>query len=100
MKKFFLSTMFLLLSVLPAQLAAAQGYNPYYSYSPYGYGTPYGDPRDYDPYYDLHTEHYQLYLNPYGFYPYCCAPAIIAPLTPPPVIINPRPRPGVPRGRR
>jgi len=31
--------------------------------------------------------HYQLYLDPYGFYPYWSAPVVIAPPAPPRVVV-------------
>lgn len=96
MKKLFSLAAVLILVMISARFAAAQVYLPGYAYyAPYDYGTPYSDPQ-YDPYAELHALHYQLYL-PYSYYSYyCCAPAVIAPPAPPRVI-NPTPRPGVPR---
>ena len=58
---------------------------------PYGYD-PYGAyvevqpdyPQAYDPYYQLHVMHYQLYLQPYGYYypAYFGAPQAVAPAAP------------------
>lgn len=80
-----------------AQIYGSYGYPPYWGvpYQPYPY------PQNYDPYYDLHVMHYQLYFQQYPGYPYyqpCCfagiGPLWSAPVvTPPPVIIAPRPRP-------
>jgi hypothetical protein len=75
----------------------------YQQYSPQQY---YGDTspnQQYDPYYDLHVMHYQLYLPQYPayqIYPSCCVlggiviPGWPGPIAPqPPVVINPGPRP-------
>jgi len=97
MRKVFTALTFLALFLLAARIAGAQDYAPYYyPYPPYGYGAPYGDPSQYDPYYELHTMHYQLYLDPYGFYPYWSAPVIIAPPAPPRVVVRPPARGSVP----
>ncbi|HTM10676.1 MAG TPA: hypothetical protein VL754_19980 [Verrucomicrobiae bacterium] len=101
MKNLFLGAIFFGLSLLSARIASAQGYIPdYFYYPPYAYETPYGDPQAYDPYYELHTLHYQLYLPPYQYYSYCCAPTVIVPPAPPPIIIRPAPRGGVTHGTR
>ncbi|HEY1266296.1 MAG TPA: hypothetical protein VGH16_03505 [Candidatus Binatia bacterium] len=56
---------------------AAHAQVPYYGYDPYAaYAQP-DYPQAYDPYYQLHVLHYQLYLQPYGYYYY----------TPPPVFV-------------
>jgi hypothetical protein len=80
----------------------AQTYDPNY-YAAYWDGAQYQlSPQQYDPYYELHVLHYQLYLpqhQPYQVYPPCCVPGDVVipgwsgPIAPlPPVIINPRPR--------
>ena len=61
----------ILLALLAASLLfihakAAQAYDPYPYYAA---GVPY-PPPSYDPYYELHLIHYQLYRNPYYPYPY------------------------------
>ena len=93
MKKLFTALVFFGLFLLTARIAGAQDYAPYYyyPYAPYAYGAPYGDPSQYDPYYELHTMHYQLYLDPYGFYPYWSAPVIVTPPAPPRVVVRPPP---------
>ncbi len=100
MKKIFTALAFLGLLLSTARIAGAQYYAPYpyYPYSPYGYGAPYSDPSQYDPYYELHTMHYQLYLDPYGYYsPYWNGPAVVAPPprpappAPPRVVVRPPP---------
>ena len=98
MKKVFAALSFLGLFLLSARIAGAQAYAPYYydPYAPCAYGAPYGDPSQYDPYYELHTMHYQLYLDPYGFYPYCSAPLVVAPPAPPRVVVRPPARGNVP----
>jgi hypothetical protein len=104
MKKIFAALAFFSLFISTAGIAGAQYYAPYpyYPYAPYGYGAPYSDPSQYDPYYELHTMHYQLYLDPYGYYyPYWNGPVGIAPPAPPPpprVVRRPPPatRPAVP----
>jgi hypothetical protein len=56
MKKIFLIAMFLCLVVLGARGVHAQPYDPYYDYNPYWNGAQYqGEPREYDPYYELHA---------------------------------------------
>jgi len=100
MKKIVMAVMFLCLVVLASHGVQAQVYDPYYS-SPYWNGAQYqADPQEYDPYYELHAMHYQLYLPQYQLYSLCCfqrgilvpgwAAAPVIPL--PPVIINPSPR--------
>ncbi len=77
-----------------------------YPYIPYGNGVPsgvvpYGTNSyayaPYDPYYELHAMHYQLYLQQYPPYQPCCfaAPGWGAPVfvLPPRIIIAPHPRP-------
>jgi hypothetical protein len=92
MKKIFTALAFFGLFLLTARIAGAQYYGPYPYYPyPYAYGTPYDDPSQYDPYYELHTMHYQLYLNPYGYYPYWGAPVIVTPPAPPRVVVRPPP---------
>jgi hypothetical protein len=80
--------------------ATAQMYQPY-PYNPYWDGVQYQSypyPQQYDPYYDLHVMHYQLYLQQYpgypvypSFYQPCCFIAGI-PIQSTPVI-RPRPNP-------
>jgi hypothetical protein len=95
MKAIFLSIALMGLLVLGSQEAKAQVYEPY-PYVPYGYAyQPYPYPQYYDPYYDLHVLHYQLYLQQYG-YPYYQPFVGVAPLWTSPVIIT-RPRVVVPR---
>jgi hypothetical protein len=83
--------------------AKAQMYWPY-AHPPYGYGAPYQPypyPQYYDPYYDLHVMHYQLYLQQYAGYPIyqpCCfvaggARVWSAPTITQPKGTAPRPRP-------
>lgn len=103
MKKIFTALIFIGLLLTTAGVAGAQYYPPYpyYPYPPYAYGAPYGDPSQYDPYYELHTMHYQLYLDPYGYYyAYPNGPAVVAPpaAAPPRVVVRPAPatRPTVP----
>jgi hypothetical protein len=104
MKTIFLSIAFMGLLVLGSHEAKAQLYEPY-PYAPYGYAVPYQPypyPQLYDPYYDLHVMHYQLYLQPYAGYPYyqpCCFVGGVGPVWTPPVvvvpplrIVGPRPR--------
>jgi hypothetical protein len=76
-------------------------------YGPYTYGDvmpyqPYPYPQEYDPYYDLHVMHYQLYRQYYSGYPAyqpCCYVGGIPPMWAPPAvivrqrIISPRPEP-------
>jgi hypothetical protein len=102
MKKVFTALAFLALFLLSARIAGAQVYAPYYydPYAPYAYGAPYGDASQYDPYYELHTMHYQLYLNPYGYYPYWNGPVIIAPPAPPRVVLRPPASGSVPPSHR
>jgi hypothetical protein len=97
MKKLF-TALFFFGFLLTAQIAGAQYYAPYYydPYPPYAYGAPYGDPSQYDRYYELRTMPYQLYLDPYGFYPYWSAPVVIAPPAPPRVGGKPPARGNVP----
>jgi hypothetical protein len=101
MKATFLSIVLMSLLVLGSHEVKAQMYEPY-AYAPYGDGVqyqPYPYPQQYDPYYDLHVMHYQLYLQQYPGYPIyqpCCfvggvAPVWSAPIVRPPlVIIAPR----------
>jgi hypothetical protein len=90
--------------------AAAQMYDPYSygaywdgaQYQPYPQYQPNPYPQQYDPYYDLHVIHYQLYLQQYPgypvFYPTCCfvtgIPVLSAPvIRPPRPMAAPRPLP-------
>ena len=58
MKTAFLAVMFIGLIVLATHDVQAQAYGPYY-YPPSWNGAQY---QGYDPYYELHVLHYQLYL--------------------------------------
>jgi hypothetical protein len=60
-----IAAMGLMLALAGAVRAQVYGY-------PYSYGAyPPDDPYvAYDPYYELHLIHYQLYLGSYGYYPY------------------------------
>lgn len=74
-KKIFLIGMFLCLLVLSGRGVQAQVYDPYfyYNYNPYWSGAQYqAEPQQYDPYYELHAMHYQLYLPQYQPYALCC----------------------------
>lgn len=71
-----------LISLIAAATAArAQVYDPYAN--PYGYAPADAYPQVYDPYYQLHVIHYQLYLGGYNYYPYPyfvpVAPVVVAP---------------------
>ena len=90
-----------LLILLGSLDARAQVYAPYPD-APYGDGfqyQPYPYAQQYDPYYDLHVMHYQLYLQPYGYPVYQPFVTGVAPfwpqtvLTVPQVIVTPRPHP-------
>lgn len=100
MKKILVTAAFLGLFLLAGQNAGAQyaDYQDYYA-APYWDGYPYDYPyaQQYDPYYELHVMHYQLYLPPYPAYSYCCVPSIGVPSAPPRAAVNPRPPA---RGRR
>jgi hypothetical protein len=99
MKKIFLTAMFVCLVLLGVRDVQAQVYDSYY-YDPYWDGAQYQQyPQEYDPYYELHALHYQLYLPQYQAYPgyrFCCGvggfvvPGPVVPL--PPIIVNPRSR--------
>ena len=99
MKAIFLAIALMGLLALGGDEAKAQMYGPY-GYGSYWDGVPYQSypyPQEYDPYYDLHVMHYQLYLQQYGVYPYyqpCCFAGGIAPLWSAPVIVTP-PRRGI-----
>jgi hypothetical protein len=103
MKAFIFSIALIGLLALGSGEVKAQMYGPY-PYSPYWDGVqyqPYPYPQQYDPYYDLHVMHYQLYLPQYSGYPIyqsCCFIGGIAPLWSPsfvtrPKTIAPHPRP-------
>ena len=83
MKKIVVTMAAVLLGMVLSGSAAAQAYDPY------GYGAyapdPYAYAQVYDPYYELHQIHYQLYLRPYGYYPYAyfAAPAVPVVVAPP-----------------
>ena len=103
MKVTFLSVALMALLVLGSHRANAQMYGPY-PYAPYGDGVqyqPYPYPQQYDPYYELHVMHYQLYLQQYPGYsvyqPCCFVGGVVAPVWSPPVVrrpeaMTPRPR--------
>lgn len=103
MKTFSLSIALMGLLALGTREVKAQMYG-LYPYGPDWNGVqyqPYPYPQQYDPYYDLHVMHYQLYLQQYPGYPVyqpCCFVAGVAPLWSPsfvtrPKSIAPRPRP-------
>jgi hypothetical protein len=102
MKAMLLLAIALIILVLGNQQATAQMYQPY-PYVPYENGVqyqPYPYPQQYDPYYDLHVMHYQLYLQQYPVYPVypsfyqpCCFVAGV-PVWSAPVIKHPRSNPG------
>ena len=103
MKTAFLAVMLIGLIVLGTHEVQAQAYGSPYYYPPSWNGAQYqGYAQAYDPYYDLHVLHYQLYLpqyQPYPTYPSCCFAAGVgvpwwstAIIAPPQVIISPRPR--------
>jgi len=50
----------------PARAQVPYGYDPYAAYVEVQPDYP----QAYDPYYQLHVIHYQLYLQPYGYYYY------------------------------
>jgi hypothetical protein len=92
MKTVFLAVMLIGLIVFGTHDVQAQAYGPYY-YPPWnGY-------QEYDPYYELHVQHYKLYLPQFQPYPPCCfatgfvVPWWSTPIIPhgPQVIITPRP---------
>ena len=98
MKKIFL-VMFLCLVTLSARDVQAQVNDSYYGSYWGGYQYQ-GDPQQYDPYYELHVMHYQLYLPQSEFYYSCCfqtgivvVPGWTAPVVRPrSATINPAPR--------
>ena len=77
-------------SLVAVDSSVAQAYDPYYyyeAYDPYAVSVQYAPP--YDPYYELHQIHYQLYLRPYVVYPYpffVPSPARVVVVGPPPVV--------------
>jgi hypothetical protein len=92
-KTYFLAVTLLALVFLSSRSAEAQAFNAFY-YSPY-WETQYQDYlhwqayleylRQYDPYYELHVIHYQLYRQPfpgYQVYPSCCYVWDVTPLQP------------------
>ena len=98
MKAIFFAIMLMGLLVLGSQEVRAQYYDPY-TYAPGSqYHQPYPYAQQYDPYYDLHVLHYQLYLPQYPGYPLyqsCCfavgVPVLVQPaIRVPHVIIAPR----------
>src|SRR5215510_2315120 len=103
MKGIFATVILAGLVLLAAHRVGAQTYVPGY-YAPY-WNTPEYQyyAQQYDPYYDLHVLHYQLYLPQYQVYPgysYCCVSGGVllpAPIAPRPPVVSPL-RPGF--GRR
>jgi len=76
------------LSMLAAVLffSTAQAHDPYYdNYDPYIEAVP--NPASYDPYYQLHVIHYQLYRRNYIIYPYYVRPVRV--FVGSPVILSP-----------
>ena len=77
MKALILAIAFVSILVLGNHEAVAQMYEPYpyasywdgVQYQPYPQYQSYPYPQQYDPYYDLHVMHYQLYLQQYPGYP-------------------------------
>ena len=58
-----------MVSLVAVYAGTARAYDPYYyAYDSYNVSVQYVPP--YDPYYELHQIHYQLYLRPYYRYPY------------------------------
>ena len=109
--KALLLTIGLTIFMLGNQHATAQVYQPY-PYGAYDNGLQnqsYPYPQQYDPYYDLHVMHYQLYLQQYpgypvypSFYQPCCFLSGV-PVWTAPAVRQPRPkiapRPVPPRRR-
>ena len=95
MKAIFLSIALMGLLVLGSHEAKAQMYGSY-PYAPYWDGVqyqPYPYPQQYDPYYELHVMHYQLYQQQYPGYPIyqsCCFIGGFAPIWSPPVVRRPQ----------
>jgi hypothetical protein len=67
MKSAFLA--FILLCLLVSYTNPAQANDLYHD--PYEAGTGYQYLQPYDPYYNLHLIHYQLYRRQYQYQPYC-----------------------------
>jgi hypothetical protein len=101
MKTAFLAVMLIGSVVLGTHEVQAQAYGSYYYPPSWNEAQYQGYAQEYDPYYELHVLHYQLYLpqyQPYPTYPSCCFAAGVGtprwspPIIPPPqVIISPRP---------
>jgi hypothetical protein len=89
-KKFLLAIA--MLSLVTVFSGTARAYDAYYydSYEPYIV-----EAQSYDPYYELHQIHYQLYLRSYStvVYPYYVRPVRVF-VGAPPVVIAPAPREG------
>ncbi len=67
----------LVLSLLIFEVNQARAEHCYSEYPYYWFGsnqTQYLDPQQYDPYYQLHQIHYQLYRQQYN--PTCCVPVV------------------------
>jgi hypothetical protein len=84
----------LLLAIVLLALAAilsgtARAYDPYYDPNYYDpAGSDYA--ASYDPYYELHLIHYQLYLRSYPYpYPYYVVPVPVFSIRTPPVVVGP-----------
>ena len=84
MKKILLAIGFttaLVILSAPARAQVPHGYDPYGAYVEVQPDYP----QAYDPYYQLHVIHYQLYLQPYGYYyypGYYAAPRVGVPAAP------------------
>ena len=81
MKKILLAIGFttaLVISSAPARAQVPYGYDPYGAYVEVQPDYP----QAYDPYYQLHVIHYQLYLQPYGYYYPYYAPRVVVPGAP------------------
>jgi hypothetical protein len=91
---------FLVVSDLPAQTYPY----PYYYWDGYQYQQ--YSPQDYDPYYELHVLHYQLYRPQYQAFPLyppyyqpCCFVGGLV-ISRPPALMRPEPQVRVPTMRR
>jgi hypothetical protein len=94
MKKSTLAMTLLVLLVLGSRELWAQAYGSYY-YGPYWNGLLYQQYYPYDPYYELHVMHYQLYLPSHQtypiYYPCCYAWGVAIPRWSTPVVVLPQP---------
>ncbi len=97
MKTGLLAVVFMGLFVLGARDLWAQGYPyPYYYWDGYQYQQYW--PQAYDPYYELHVLHYELYLPQYQYPPYpmflpqpCCFTSGLV-ISRPPAPVRPLPQ--------